>query len=116
VPQAARAGPDAGAGARLLAPADHVGARVGVGASLHAAMKTVLENTEEGQPPRRPAPAAPPHKGLVPAAPEEATEHPDQAWAYEVAHPESSADLTPVVGANLRRLRVRRGLSLERLS
>jgi len=28
----------------------------------------------------------------------------------------ASADLTPVVGANLRRLRVKRGLSLERLS
>jgi transcriptional regulator with XRE-family HTH domain len=35
------------------------------------------------------------------------------------ASPESapaSSDLTPIVGANLRRLRVRRGLSLERLS
>jgi transcriptional regulator with XRE-family HTH domain len=29
---------------------------------------------------------------------------------------DSDADLTPVVGANLRRLRVKRGLSLERLS
>jgi transcriptional regulator with XRE-family HTH domain len=34
----------------------------------------------------------------------------------EVAHPDSSADLTPVVGRNLRKLRVQRGLSLERLS
>lgn len=40
---------------------------------------------------------------------------PDE-WTYEVAHPESAPDLTPVVGANLRRLRVRRGLSLERLA
>src|SRR5262249_40222806 len=38
------------------------------------------------------------------------------AWTYEIAHPESSSDLTPVVGANLRRLRMQRGLSLERLS
>lgn len=38
------------------------------------------------------------------------------AWACEVAHESSSADLTPVVGTNLRRLRVQRGLSLERLS
>src|SRR5260221_11991302 len=29
---------------------------------------------------------------------------------------DSSSDLTPVVGANLRRLRVKRGLSLERLA
>lgn len=34
----------------------------------------------------------------------------------EVAHPHASPDLTPVVGANLRKLRVRRGLSLERLA
>lgn len=30
--------------------------------------------------------------------------------------PESGSDLTPIVGANLRRLRVKRGLSLERLA
>ncbi len=40
---------------------------------------------------------------------------PDAA-RQERAHPASAADLTPVVGANLRRLRVRRGLSLEKLS
>ncbi|WP_394822544.1 helix-turn-helix domain-containing protein [Pendulispora albinea] len=34
----------------------------------------------------------------------------------EVAHPDASPDLTPIVGANLRRLRVKRGLSLERLA
>jgi transcriptional regulator with XRE-family HTH domain len=38
---------------------------------------------------------------------------PDNA---EVAHPETSADLAPVVGKNLRRLRTERGLSLERLA
>lgn len=31
-------------------------------------------------------------------------------------HPDSGSDLTPVVSANLRRLRVKRGLSLERLA
>lgn len=40
----------------------------------------------------------------------------EEAWAYEVASADASADLTPVVGQNLRRLRVKRGLSLERLS
>lgn len=41
---------------------------------------------------------------------------PEGAWAYEIASPDASSDLTPVVGANLRRLRMKRGLSLERLS
>ncbi len=36
--------------------------------------------------------------------------------AAEIAHPNASADLTPVVGANLRRLRSKKGLSLERLA
>jgi transcriptional regulator with XRE-family HTH domain len=40
---------------------------------------------------------------------------PKPAWTYEVAHGQA-ADLTPVVGTNLRRLRVQRGLSLERLA
>lgn len=40
----------------------------------------------------------------------------EEAWTSEVASPEASADLTPIVGQNLRRLRVKRGLSLERLS
>jgi transcriptional regulator with XRE-family HTH domain len=40
----------------------------------------------------------------------------DEAWSYEVASADASTDLTPVVGQNLRRLRVKRGLSLERLS
>jgi transcriptional regulator with XRE-family HTH domain len=39
-----------------------------------------------------------------------------QAWSYEVASADASSDLTPVVGANLRRLRMKRGLSLERLA
>ena len=36
-------------------------------------------------------------------------------WAYE-ADGEAPQDLAPVVGANLRRLRMRRGLSLEKLA
>jgi transcriptional regulator with XRE-family HTH domain len=45
------------------------------------------------------------------------SEPPEQgAGAPELAHPNASADLTPVVGANLRRLRVKKGLSLERLA
>ena len=32
------------------------------------------------------------------------------------AEPSASADLTPIVGANLRRLRMKRGLSLERMA
>jgi transcriptional regulator with XRE-family HTH domain len=41
---------------------------------------------------------------------------PEQGWAYEHAHEKGSADLAPVVGGNLRKLRVRRGLSLEKLA
>jgi transcriptional regulator with XRE-family HTH domain len=40
----------------------------------------------------------------------------EDAWSYEIASSEASSDLTPVVGHNLRRLRVKRGLSLEKLS
>jgi transcriptional regulator with XRE-family HTH domain len=40
----------------------------------------------------------------------------ESAWAYEVDHRASSADLTPVVGQNLKRLRSQRGLSLEKLA
>src|SRR5512137_299467 len=35
---------------------------------------------------------------------------------HERAHPSAAGDLAPVVGANLRRLRMRRALSLEKLS
>jgi transcriptional regulator with XRE-family HTH domain len=35
---------------------------------------------------------------------------------HERAHPAAGSDLTPVLGANLRRLRMRRSLSLEKLS
>lgn len=41
---------------------------------------------------------------------------PSQPKSSEVAPTEASADLAPVVGKNLRRLRTERGLSLERLA
>lgn len=41
----------------------------------------------------------------------------EESWAYpEGTGPEQQQDLAPVVGANLRRLRLRRGLSLEKLA
>jgi transcriptional regulator with XRE-family HTH domain len=58
--------------------------------------------------PRRAEPAPEP---LVPAA----TPLPPLA-ADGVNNGETAADLTPIVGANLRRLRVKRGLSLERMA
>lgn len=41
---------------------------------------------------------------------------PEQASSSRSESAASSADLTPIVGANLRRLRVKRGLSLERMA
>lgn len=60
-------------------------------------MKSVRENTKKTK--DREAPAAGPN---------------GTAWSYESAR--DGLDLAPVVGANLRRLRIRRGLSLEKLS
>jgi transcriptional regulator with XRE-family HTH domain len=104
-------------------------------------MKTVRENTgkpkrgqradaapaapaahdeAEGPPSVEPAsvPSVPSERGET--ASREASERGEPGsptdWAYEVASAEASADLTPVVGANLRRLRMKRGLSLERLA
>lgn len=37
-------------------------------------------------------------------------------WGAELAHPSASSDLSPIVGSNLRKLRGRRGLSLEKLA
>src|SRR5207244_6663512 len=61
---------------------------------------------------------SPPPSAQPPSTPRarEESDEPAASWAYEVAHPDASTDLTPVVGANLRRLRVHRGLSLERLA
>src|SRR5262245_60769156 len=72
-------------------------------------MKSVRENTQRKRPQAPPPslPAAPPAL----AGPSEA-----DAWAYEVAHGEGAADLAPVLGRNLRKLRTQHALSLERLS
>ncbi len=56
------------------------------------------------------APATPP-----PAAAHHEHEQPPADWAYQ-PDGEAALDLAPVVGVNLRRLRVRRGLSLEKLA
>lgn len=88
-------------------------------------MKSVRENTENGRKRRGSAaavnpvvtpPVPPPPRALAVARPGPGNP-PDgegQPWSYEGAL-EGSADLAPIVGANLRRLRVRRGLSLEKL-
>jgi transcriptional regulator with XRE-family HTH domain len=68
-------------------------------------MKSVRENSD--LPPEQPASVRAPEDPQAPSG---------EAWAYEVAHPASAEDLTPIVGGNLRRLRVQRGLSLERLA
>ncbi len=54
-------------------------------------------------------------RGLEPQG-RTAADVPEEDVGHEQAHPSASSDLTPVVGSNLRKLRVRRGLSLERLS
>ena len=46
----------------------------------------------------------------------DASARPDGAPPATTSHPAESTDLAPVVGSNLRRLRTRRGLSLERLA
>ena len=53
--------------------------------------------------------------GSLPPADLTSTSNESTEWAYPPGEPETS-DLAPVVGANLRRLRMRRGLSLEKLS
>jgi transcriptional regulator with XRE-family HTH domain len=45
-----------------------------------------------------------------------ANESTSEPWAYEEGSSDAPQDLAPVVGANLRRLRMRRGLSLEKLA
>lgn len=82
-------------------------------------MKTVRENTGKEIPGKartkrtarvkdEPSPAA------APEGPGD--EDAEGVWQYEQAHPDVAEDLASVVGINLRRLRVRRGLSLERLA
>ena len=75
-------------------------------------MKSVRENT-------RPKPEVAPKARRQPEGPFEEREREEASWAYpsgEGPNGVEQADLAPVVGANLRRLRLRRGLSLEKLS
>ena len=82
-------------------------------------MKTVRENTgKETTGKTRTKRASRVKDESAPAAAPEGPgdEDADGIWQYEQAHPDVAEDLASVVGVNLRRLRVRRGLSLERLS
>jgi transcriptional regulator with XRE-family HTH domain len=85
------------------------------------AMKSVRENTPRSNkkraPEAAPTPPSKPNAAALTTLTAEGEPPPDEgAWSYEVASADASSDLTPVVGANLRRLRVKRGLSLEKLS
>lgn len=74
-------------------------------------MKSVWENSSQRPPEGAEEPAAEPEK--KPAEPARTV---SGEWAYESAPGQEAADLAPVVGRNLRRLRTQRGLSLEKLS
>jgi len=94
---------------------------MGVGHGL-AHVKSVRENTpaskqdEEATPAPKGRKRARSEKAEAPSAAPPVTPSSEDEWAYEVAHGEASADLAPIVGRNLRRLRTQRGLSLERLA
>lgn len=62
-------------------------------------MKSVRESSRAGEEPSGSEPPAPP----------------DATWSYPTRGDEAQ-DLAPIVGQNLRRLRMRRGLSLEKLA
>jgi transcriptional regulator with XRE-family HTH domain len=81
-------------------------------------MKTVRENTRKDSTGKGRTKRTSRDKDDPATPPEAAAEDDDaeSAWRYEQAHPDAAEDLASVVGGNLRRLRVRRGLSLERLS
>jgi transcriptional regulator with XRE-family HTH domain len=81
-------------------------------------MKTVRENTRRdstGKGRTRRTLRAKDDPATLPEA-TAADDDGESAWRYEQAHPDVAEDLASVVGGNLRQLRVRRGLSLERLS
>ncbi len=61
--------------------------------------------------PQKPAPSA-----KAKADKPESSDKSEAHEAHEAAHAGDAADLAPVVGTNLRRLRTKRGLSLERLA
>jgi transcriptional regulator with XRE-family HTH domain len=83
-------------------------------------VKSVRENSGTTRSKRLPAPPAKvatvPSPASIPrVAPGDAATS-AEVWTYEAARGADASDLAPVVGANLRKLRVRRGLSLERLA
>ena len=96
--------------------------------SLKAELDTAGAATRDAEQPETPRPSSVPPSAAPLGREGQAAEGGDEdefsgeepsgkaAWAYEVASAEASTDLTPVVGANLRRLRMKRGLSLERLA
>ncbi len=71
---------------------------------------------ESSPPPTRPAKPRPARRRSRPKRAVQSTAQIERAWAYEVAHRASTADLTPIVGHNLKRLRSQRGLSLEKMA
>jgi transcriptional regulator with XRE-family HTH domain len=75
---------------------------------------TPVRSVRESSPPHKPRPARS-RRARLKRAPKDLARI-ERAWAYEVAHRASSADLTPIVGHNLKRLRSQRGLSLERMA
>jgi transcriptional regulator with XRE-family HTH domain len=82
-------------------------------------MKTVRENTRKestGKTRTKRASRAKDEPAPAAAAEGPGDEDAEGVWKYEQAHPDAAEDLASVVGINLRRLRVRRGLSLERLA
>ncbi len=78
---------------------------------------TSAARTDAASKPAKPARPAKPTKASRSAAgaPGEPAEGAQAPWSHELVAP-SSADLTPIVAVNLRRLRCGRGLSLERLA
>ncbi|HYH96456.1 XRE family transcriptional regulator [Hyalangium sp.] len=86
------------------------------GKSKGASRRKDVEAAPEAAPVSSGPPVPPPAE--LPNVRSPATPPPngEEAWTYEVAHPDADKDLAPIVGRNLRRLRVQRGLSLERLS
>jgi len=76
-------------------------------------MKSVRDNSASKGAGKEPKESA---RKVAPSKPEDGPPEGLEQWAYEIAHPDTAADLAPIVGRNLRRLRVQRGLSLERLS
>lgn len=80
-------------------------------------MKSVRENTHGGRAASTKKTAAADPPAVAAPAPAPANPQGDDAtWAYQHSDDDPPPDMAPVVGQNLRRLRMKAGLSLERLS